>query len=82
MLEETETEETIGFFRHIFVIGDISIGGGGEACLPALHTSGYTQGLREGVSKGTSYPGPSLWGPGLKGPGRVQVSALSFGIAP
>ena len=31
------------------------------------------QGLREGVSGGTSYPG-------LGGPGRVQVSALSFGI--
>ena len=28
MLEVTETEETIGFFCHIFVIGDISIGGG------------------------------------------------------
>ena len=30
------------------------------------------QGLREGGSGGTSLPGP----------GRVQVSALSFGIAP
>ena len=37
------------------------------------------QGLREG---GTSYPSPGLGGPGLKGPGRVQVYALSFGIAP
>ena len=34
------------------------------------------------VQGGTSYPGPGLRGPGLKGPGRVQVSALSFGIAP
>ena len=37
------------------------------------------QGLREG---GTSYLGSRLGGPGLKGPGKVQVSALSFGIAP
>ena len=41
-----------------------------------------TQGLREGGSGGTSYPGPGLGGPGLKGPVRVQVSALSFVIAP
>ena len=40
------------------------------------------QGLREGSSGGTSYPNLGLGGPGLKGPGRVQVSALSFGIAP
>ena len=40
------------------------------------------QGLREGGSGGTSYPGPGLGGPGLKGPGSVQVSALSFGITP
>ena len=37
----------------------------------------YWQGLREGSSGGTSYLGPDLGGPG-----RVQVSALSFGIAP
>ena len=40
----------------------------------------YTQGLLEGGSEGTSYPG--LGGPVLKGPRRVQVSALSLGIAP
>ena len=40
------------------------------------------QGLREGGSGGTSYLGPGLGGPRLKGPGRGQVSALSFGIAP
>ena len=40
------------------------------------------QGLRERGSGGTSYLGPGLGGPGLKGPGRVQVTALSFGIAP
>ena len=34
------------------------------------------QGLREGSSGGTSYPG--LGGPGRRGPGRVQVPALSF----
>ena len=28
MLKETETEETIVFFCHIFIIGSISIGGG------------------------------------------------------
>ena len=28
MLKETETEETIVFFCHIFVKGSISIGGG------------------------------------------------------
>ena len=39
-----------------------------------------SRGLREGGSGGTSYPG--LGGAGLKGPGRVQISALSFGIAP
>ena len=39
-----------------------------------------SQGLREGGSGGTSYPGPGLGG--LKGPGRVQVNALSFGMAP
>ena len=42
----------------------------------------HRQGLREGCSGGTSYLGPGLGGPGLKGPGRVQVSTLSFGIAP
>ena len=42
----------------------------------------HTQGLREGGSGGTSYPGPSLGGPGLKGPVRVRVSVLSFGITP
>ena len=26
MLEETETEETIGFFCHIFIFGDILFG--------------------------------------------------------
>ena len=45
-------------------------------------SDGSTQGLREGGSGGTSFPGPGLGGPGLKGPRRVQVSALSFGIAP
>ena len=39
-------------------------------------------GLRLGGSGGTWYPGPGLGVPVLKGPGRVQVSALSFGIAP
>ena len=34
-----------------------------------------SQGLREGGSGGTPYPGPGLGGAGLKGPGRVQVSA-------
>ena len=34
-------------------------------------------GPARGGSGGTSYQGP-----GLEGPGRVQVSALSFGIAP
>ena len=28
MLQETETEEILGFFCHIFVISDILIGGG------------------------------------------------------
>ena len=37
-------------------------------------------GLREGGLGGTSYPG--LRGSGLKELGRVQVSALSFGMAP
>ena len=32
--------------------------------------------------KGFIVPGPGLGGPGIQGPGRVQVSALSFGIAP
>ena len=27
-------------------------------------------------------PGPGLEEPGLRGPGRVQVFALSFGVAP
>ena len=40
------------------------------------------QNLRKGGSGGTSYPGPGLGGSGLKGPRRVQVSALSFRIAP
>ena len=40
------------------------------------------QGLRDGGSGGTSYPGPGLGGPGLRGPGRVQVSALTCGVAP
>ena len=39
----------------------------------------YSQGLREGGSGGTSYPGPGLGGPGLRGPGRVEVIASSFG---
>ena len=34
------------------------------------------QGLREGGSGGTSYPGMGLGGPGLREPGRVQVPAL------
>ena len=46
-----------------------------RACTPK-------QGLQEGGSGGTSYPGPGLGGPELKGPGTVQVSALSFGITP
>ena len=37
------------------------------------------QGLREGGSGGTSYPGPGPGGPGLRGPGRVEVVASSFG---
>ena len=40
-----------------------------------VSVSGGLQGLREGGSGGTSYPG-------LGGPGRVQVSGLTFGIAP
>ena len=44
--------------------------------------SGATTGLARGGFRGTSYPGPGLGGPGLSGPGRVQVSALSFGVAP
>ena len=28
MLKNIETDETIGFFYHIFIIGRISIGGG------------------------------------------------------
>ena len=39
-----------------------------------LQVVAHVQGLREGVSGGTSYP--SL---GLGGPGRVEVAALSFG---
>ena len=42
----------------------------------------YRQGVREGGSGGTSFPGPGLGGPEFKGPGGVQVSALSFSIAP
>ena len=38
-------------------------------------SSRNTQGLREGGSGSTAYLG-------LRGPGKVQVSALSFGIAP
>ena len=38
MLKETETEETIGFFCHIFIIGSILIGGG-RAVAPLLATS-------------------------------------------
>ena len=42
----------------------------------AIHKiKNHKQGLREGGSGGTSYPG--LGGPGLRGPGRVQVPALS-----
>ena len=41
------------------------------------HLVSSEQGLREGGSGGTLYPGP-----GLGGPARVQVSVLSFGIAP
>ena len=37
----------------------------------------YIQGLREGGSGGTSYPGPGVGGPGLRGPGRVEVVASS-----
>ena len=40
------------------------------------------QGLREGSSGGTLYPGPVLGGHGFKRLGRVQVSALNFGITP
>ena len=36
MLQETETEETLGFFCHIFVMGDISIEGGSRAPCPQL----------------------------------------------
>ena len=45
-----------------------------------LNNYGYTQGLPEGSSGGTSYLGPGLGGPGIKRPGRVQVFALSFGF--
>ena len=41
MLKETESEETIGFFCHIFIIVGISIGGGpGTLAL----SPGYTYG--------------------------------------
>ena len=40
----------------------------------------YKQGLQEGGSVGTSYPG--LGGLGLRGPRKVQVSAVSFGATP
>ena len=52
----------------------------GTFCLTFTRTQTSSQGLRERGSRGTSYP--CLGRPGLKGPGRVQVSALSFGIAP
>ena len=35
MLQAPETEETIGFFCHIFVIGGISFGRGGHPALPS-----------------------------------------------
>ena len=35
MLKETDTEETIRFFCHIFIIGGISIGGLGPWAPPA-----------------------------------------------
>ena len=46
--------------------------------LPPMYTT-YKQGLREGDSGGTSYPGPGLGRPGLMRPGRVKVVAFSFG---
>ena len=39
-------------------------------------------GPARGGFRGYIVPGPGSRGPGLKGPGRVQISALSFGIAP
>ena len=36
MLKKTETEETLGFFCHIFIISSISIGG--EGGLPATES--------------------------------------------
>ena len=35
---KTATEERIAYFCHIFIIGSISIGGGGEAGPPSLAT--------------------------------------------
>ena len=62
--------------KHVvFFVCDVT-----ERTQDLLHTS--SQGLREGGSGGTLYPGPGLEGAGLKGPGRAQVSALSFSIAP
>ena len=39
-------------------------------------------GPARGGFRGYIVPGPGPSGPRLKGPGRVQVSALSFGITP
>ena len=39
----------------------------------------HQQGLREGGSGGTSYPGLGLGGPGIRGPRRIKVVASSFG---
>ena len=33
--KKTETEETIGFFCHIFVVGSFSVGGGARPPLPS-----------------------------------------------
>ena len=41
MLKETESEETLGFFCHIFIIGGISIAGGPGTLATSL---GYTYG--------------------------------------
>ena len=38
MLKETKTDETIVFFCHIFIIGNISIGGGPGPLAPSLTT--------------------------------------------
>ena len=46
-----------------------------HACRKIILVHMHAQGLREGRSGGTLYPG-------LGGPGIVQVSALSFSIAP